>query len=131
MWNKKVEHFAAAFAPDLYLHSVVAFELLAGATTPGLERRTRKLFLSPLERRARVITPTHGAWARAAGALIELIAARKVSPGPGITKSFVNDCLIAASARDDGFTLITENLEDFALLQPLLPIEVVAPWPPA
>ena len=128
-WWQSAERFVIGFTSMLYLHSVVAFELLSGAITPELERETRRTLLGPLERRGRVITPRHGAWERAAAALTELIAARKLSPGPGITKSLVNDSLIAASARDDGFTLITENTKDFALLQPLLPIEVVAPWP--
>jgi hypothetical protein len=54
---------------------------------------------------------------------------RKVSPGKGITKSLVNDCIIAASARDYGFVLVTDNQKDFALVQNSLPLAFVPPWP--
>jgi predicted nucleic acid-binding protein len=128
-WNRALAGFVTAFAPDIYLHSVVAFELLAGALTPALQRRTHKWFIDPYQRRDRIITPRHSTWVRAAGALSRLVATRRLSPGTGVTKSFVNDCLLAASARDDGFILVTQNRLDFALLAEVLPAEVVEPWP--
>lgn len=76
-----------------------------------------------------MLTPSHGAWKRAAGALTQLVRERKVSPGKGITKSLVNDCIIAASARDHGFTLVTDNIKDFGLIQSVLPLDSVPPWP--
>lgn len=53
----------------IHLHSVVAFELLAGATTETMRRHVDRSFIRPIERRERVFTPTHEAWKRAAGAL--------------------------------------------------------------
>lgn len=125
----QLEQFVLAFAPELWVHSVVALELLSGATTAELEFRTRAGFLKPFEERARVITPSYDAWSRAGGALARLLREKKVSPGPGIKRSLVNDCLIAASARDDDFVLITENASDFRLLAGILPITHVKPWP--
>jgi len=66
---------------------------------------------------------------RAAGALSQLVAAKHLSPESGITKSFVNDWLLAASARDDGFILVAQNRRDFALLGEVLAVDVVEPWP--
>lgn len=128
-WSQGLETFFLAFTPEVYLHSVVALELLAGTTTPELERRTQERFIRPFERRDRVLTPSHNAWKRAAAALAQLVRDRKVSPERGIKKSLVNDCLIAASARDHGFVLVTDNTRDFELVRPILPIEFVPPWP--
>jgi predicted nucleic acid-binding protein len=41
--------------PSIYLHSVVAAELLAGAVGRGLETRTRRAFLAPVEAVGRVL----------------------------------------------------------------------------
>jgi predicted nucleic acid-binding protein len=108
---------------------VVALELLAGVTGADLARKTEERFIRPFERRGRVFTPSHAAWKRAASALARLVGERKVSPGKGITKSLVNDCIIAASAQDRGFVLVTDNRKDFALIQRVLPLEFVPPWP--
>lgn len=129
-WSRALEAFLAAFAPWVHLHSVVALELLAGATNPELERDTHEHLIAPFERRGRVITPTHGAWCRAGDAVARLLREKELSSS-GITRSFLNDCLIAASARDDGFTLVTDNGRDFARVAKLLPLRFVAPWPDA
>jgi hypothetical protein len=60
-WNRALEAFFLAFTAEIYLHSVVALELLAGAVNPELERSTQKRFIRPFERRDRVFTPSHGA----------------------------------------------------------------------
>ncbi len=126
--RQALETFFVAFTPEVYLHSVVALELLAGAIAPELEQRTAERFVRPFERRERVITPTHGAWKLAAAAVMQLIRARRVSPN-GIKTSFVHDCLIAASAREHGFVLVTDNVRDFELIHSVLPADFVPPWP--
>lgn len=126
--NDMLRGFFLTRTPEIYLHSVVALELLAGATNPDLERRTQENYIRPLERRGRVLTPSHGAWTRAATVLARLLQRRVVSPN-GITRSFLNDCLIAASARDHGFVLVTRNGEDFDRIRDELPIEHIPPWP--
>jgi predicted nucleic acid-binding protein len=127
-WSQALERFFLAFTPEIYLHSVIALEILAGATSPALERRTEERFIRPFERRERVFTPSHSSWKGAAAALARLVRERKVSP-EGVKKSLVNDCLIAASARDHGFVLVTDNAKDFELIRDTLPIEFVPPWP--
>ena len=127
-WNQALESFLLASTPWIHLHSVVAMELLAGAINPGLERQVQRCFLDPLERRGRLVTPSHGAWKRAATGLTELLQTRRVSRN-GITRSLINDLLIAASARDHGFFLVTESVRDFRVIQSVLPLEFVRPWP--
>ena len=129
-WSARLELFLAEHIPWVYLHSVVALELLAGASDPDLERKTQANLIRPFERRGRVITPGADAWKRAGSAIARLLRERKLSPN-GIKRSFVNDCLIAASAREHGFALLTDNQRDFALLEGVLPMERIAPWPDA
>jgi predicted nucleic acid-binding protein len=130
-WNQALERFFSAVASEIYLHSIVALEILAGATSPELERWTQQRFIRPFERRARIITPSHGACKRAGAALAQLVRERKASPGRGIKESLVNDCLIAASARDHGFILVTDNARDYGLVSDILPVVIAAPWPDA
>jgi predicted nucleic acid-binding protein len=126
--TRALEAFSTAFAPALHLHSIVAMELLAGATTAALRRRTEASFIRPFERRRRVLTPGHAAWKRAGEIVAELIASRRLSP-EGVSRSFVNDCVLAASAREHGFVLITENTRDFDRIATVAPFDHVLPWP--
>lgn len=127
--NRALEAFSTAFAPALHLHSVVALELLAGATSAALRRRTEASFIRPFERRRRVLTPGQGSWKRAGEIVADLIASRRLSPH-GVSRSFVNDCLLAASAHEHGFVLITDNARDFERIATVAPFDYVPPWPP-
>lgn len=129
-WYEALRRFFYVKTSAIHLHSVVALELLAGATTEKMRRHVEQSFIRPIERRKRVFTPTHEAWKRAAGALAGLVGDRRIRPD-SIKRSLVNDCMIAATARDHGFVLVTDNLRDFALISDYLPIEFVPPWPDA
>jgi predicted nucleic acid-binding protein len=123
-----LDAFHARVLPYIHLHSVVAQELLAGAVRPEVERRLRDSLVRPFEKVGRVLTPTHRCWKRAGEIMARLVRAKKLSPG-GFGPSFVNDCLIAASAREHGFVLVTRNVRDFQLIGTVEPVEVIAPWP--
>ncbi|HLM68451.1 MAG TPA: type II toxin-antitoxin system VapC family toxin, partial [Longimicrobium sp.] len=100
-WNDALESFMWSWTPSIYLHSVVAGELLTGAVSAELERKTYSEFIAPLEDTNRVITPTHGAWKRAGLIIAKLIRTKRLAAG-AVPRSFFSDCLIAASARDNG-----------------------------
>jgi len=127
-WSDALEAFAWNHAPFIYLHSTVASELLTGAINPGLERRTQERFIAPFEGTGRVITPSHRTWKQAGQVVARLIREKKLSP-KGVARSFPNDCLIAASARELGLTVVTENERDFKLISEVLPVEYQPPWP--
>lgn len=126
--NTELEEFFWDATPSVYLHSVVAAELLAGAIDPAQERRIQRAYLTDLEAAGRVVTPSHRAWKRAGAIITQLVRARKLSPN-GIPRSFLNDCVIAASAREHGFTLITANTRDFDLIRSVESVSVVPSWP--
>ncbi|HEX6751468.1 MAG TPA: type II toxin-antitoxin system VapC family toxin [Longimicrobium sp.] len=127
-WKASFQTFVRANRPHLFLHSTVASELLAGAITPALKRDTHRNLIAPFESTGRVITPTHEAWKRAGEIVADLVRAKVFSPG-GIPRSFLNDCVIAASARYSGFTLITDNARDFQIIRTVAPFEFVRAWP--
>lgn len=120
--------FFTRHTPSIYLHSVVAAELLAGAVARGLARRTRRAFLAPLEAVGRVVTPSHESWKRAGAILAELVRRGIVAPG-SFRRSFFNDCVIAASSREQGFVLVTANRMDFDRIAKVEPVRFYEPWP--
>jgi predicted nucleic acid-binding protein len=126
----ELKRFYARYLPRVYLHSVVAQELLAGAVTPSLERATKADLIEPFEAVGRLLTPSHRAWKRAGEIVARLVRRKQISPG-GFRRSFLNDCLIAASVREHGFVLVTRNTSDFDLIRSIEPVEVVPPWPSA
>lgn len=114
--------------PFVYLHSVVVGELLMGATNPEIERKTHRDFIEPLEDSKRIITPTHAAWKRA-GLIIAKLVRHKRLAAEAVPRSFFNDCLLAASARDEGYSIITRNLRDFELIRTVATVDVQPLWP--
>lgn len=120
--------FYQAFLPVTYLHAVVAQELLAGAVTAEAARRIFDALVLPFERTGRVVTPTWRSWRRSGELVAALVERRLVSRG-GVGRWFTNDALLAASCREQGLTLITENARDFGRLQQVERFEFVPPWP--
>jgi predicted nucleic acid-binding protein len=125
-----LKRFYARFLPHVHLHSVVAQELLAGAVSPSLERVTQAEYIEPFEAVGRLLTPSHRAWKRAGEIVAGLVRRKHISPG-SFRRSFLNDCLLAASVREHGFVLVTRNTADFDLIRSIEPVEVVPPWPAA
>jgi predicted nucleic acid-binding protein len=123
-----MNRFLSSHLPSIYLHGVVAQELVAGAVDLRREKLVRENLIAPFERRGRTITPSFSAWARAGQIASKLVQQKKLSPG-GFKRSFMNDCILAASCRAEGLTLITLNQADFELIGRVEPIEVVLPWP--
>jgi predicted nucleic acid-binding protein len=121
--------FQRRFAPFLLQHSTVAQEILAGARDEAGYREYHEDWIAPFEDLGRIVTPGHTTWTRAALIMTRLVAGGHRSPG-GFSRSFLNDCLIAASARDHGFVIVTRNQTDFALIQRVEPrLEHAPPWP--
>lgn len=98
---------------QIYLHGVVLTELYAGAVTRGLARE-----LSRLERsfatRQRIVIPQERDY-RAAGLVLNRLRE---------TSSLLADSLIAASARHEGFLLVTED-NDFERIRKIIPFRLM------
>jgi predicted nucleic acid-binding protein len=117
--------FQDAFAPFLYFSAVVAQELRAGAPAKAAAKLDAALF-APYERRGRLITPSYTAWKETGRVLAELVAPAQWR---SMTRSFVNDVLLAVSCREAGAVLVTGNTRDFARIASVRRFDFVRPWP--
>lgn len=110
-FNAALQVFHTSFAPWERLSAVVVQELRAGAKGTQMRELERHI-VSPFERRGRVFTPTYAAWKEAGEVLAELIE-RKLTDWRNVSRAFVNDVLLAASCRETGIVLVTDNVGDF------------------
>jgi predicted nucleic acid-binding protein len=116
--------------PRLVLSAVVAHELLVGARDHRRIDALERGLIEPFRTRRRIHVPTLATWALAAGidrGLRELGS----YDGSLAQRSFANDLLIAATARELGAVLVTRNLRDFELIRRVVPIHFQPPWPAA
>ena len=114
--------------PFTYLSAVVMQELAAGARTAQAARDVQRGVFEPFERRRRVFAPSGTAFVES-GRIIAAVAARDGWHVFDENPSLLNDALIAASCREQGITLIT-NDGDFKRLSPFVRgFRYAAPWP--
>lgn len=116
--------------PRLILSAVVAHELLVGARDRRRIDALERGLLEPFRTRRRIHVPTLATWNLAADIDRRL---RELGSYEGslTQRSFGNDLLIAATARELGATLVTRNLGDFELIRRVVPIHFQPPWPAA
>jgi predicted nucleic acid-binding protein len=117
--------FQDAYAPFLHLSAVVAQELRAGVPAHAAAKFEAAMFV-PHERRGRLITPSYAAWKETGRVLAELVAPAQWR---AVTRSFVNDVVLAMSCREAGAVLVTGNTRDFARIASVRAFDFVPPWP--
>lgn len=99
--------------PRTYLASVVSAELRAGVRSARGLREVLS-FTDGFGRVARTVAPTPQSWNQAGDILAQIGRTR-----PDLSDTVLhlwNDALIALSARQVGATVVTDNVDDFALL---------------
>jgi len=113
--------------PLTLFSSVVEQELLAGATDQLKLAAVEGLF-RPFERSRRIITPSHSIW-RDAGRVLGKMRRSRRDLVDRLGGSFVNDVLIALSARSVGAQVVTLNADDFRLIARYIPVrtEILQP----
>lgn len=127
--RRELAAWQRSMAPHIYQHAVVVSEILAGARDMATRTRWHERWIAPAERLNRVLTPGYRAWTRASRIVTRLVEAGHLSPG-GVKPSFFNDCLIAATAREHGYTVVTHNATDFKKIAHVEPgVQWVRPFP--
>jgi len=117
--------FHAAYAPFEHLSAVVVHELRAGVR--GRAATTlESAIIAPFERRRRLVTPSYAAWKESGRVLAELVSP---SEWTSVSRSFVNDVLLAMSCREAGIVLVTKNVRDFARIATVRAFDFLPPWP--
>ncbi len=120
--------FHQAALPQLALSVVVLAELLVGANSPDREKVLRRTIIEPFQARNRIHVPTRQTWELSAGVDRRLRALGGFA-GSLAQRGFFSDILIAASAREIGAVVITQNVADFRLIRRVLDFEFRPPWP--
>jgi predicted nucleic acid-binding protein len=122
--------FTGMFLPQVYLHAVVAQELMVGTINEAARRQLDRTVIQPFERRRRVMVPNYLAWKRSGEILAELFDAKVISAG-GFSRSFPIDVLLATSCHHEGLTIITRNVADFDRISNVEQVRYTLPWPAA
>jgi predicted nucleic acid-binding protein len=120
--------FTARESPRLYLSTVVASELQAGARSDHDRRQLEEQILAPFVSRGRVLTPSRAAW-EALGLTLSQLRAQGTIDLATLPRGFAFDVLIAFSCREAGVVLITRNARDMGRIQSVFQFEFVAPYP--
>ncbi len=120
--------FTAWSAPGLFLSSVVAARLRAGARSPRDREKLEDTVLGPFVGRRRVLTPSAAAW-DALGLTLATLRERGGLPLAQVRRGFAFDILLAYSCREGGALLVTRNARDMARIRRVFTFEYVAPYP--
>jgi predicted nucleic acid-binding protein len=120
--------FVAWSAAGLYLSTVVAAELRAGAPTARRRKKLEDGVLGPFIRRGRTLTPSAAAW-DALGLTLATLREKEGLPLARVPRSFAFDVLIAYSCRESGVTLVTSNTKDMERIRSVFSFDYLAPFP--
>lgn len=120
--------FCARAAPRLYMSTVVAAELRAGAGNARERRTLDRRVVSPYVRRRRLVNPSAAAWEALGTTLARLVENEGLVLGE-VRKSFVFDILVAWSCREIGAVLVSGNKTDLSRIAKVFPFDFVAPYP--
>ena len=127
-FGKGFQAFHRANLPRMALSAIVAHELLVGARTPVRRRALVRGLLEPFRTRERVHVPSMATWELAAE-LDRRLRDMGSYAGSLAQRSFGNDLLLAATAREMGAMLITRNLADFEMIGQVVELKLASPWP--
>lgn len=125
-----LETFVAWSAPGLFVSSVVAAELRAGARTSRDRRTIEERLLGPFARHERMVTPSAAAW-EALGRTLAALHDREGLQLAQTSRSFAFDVLLAYSCREHGAVLVSANAKDMARIRRVFAFESVTPYPRA
>ena len=123
-----LHRFTTWHAPRLFLSSVVAAELRAGARSDADREKLEARVLGPFVRRGRMITPSTAAW-DALGLTLASLRAREGLALGQVRRGFAFDILLAYSCRERGMVLVTRNTRDMARIRSVFAFEYVEPYP--
>ena len=120
--------FHEGYAPFEQFSVIVAQELRAGVASAADRKALERNVLALYDRAGRLITPSAAAWHMSGDALAAL-AKQEGLEVARVSKAFANDVLLAASCREAGCVLITENTRDFSRIRRFIEFEFIPPWP--
>ena len=125
---RALEDFCRWAGPGLYLSTVVAAELQAGAGSAADRQVIERQVVMPYLRRSRVVNPSPACW-HALGTTLATLVEKEGVVLRHVRRSFVFDILIARSCLEIGATLVSRNSSDLARIARVFAFDYVAPYP--
>lgn len=129
-FGAELQDFHRRALPRLVLSAVVATELLIGAQRTDRERSLRRALIEPFRARRRLVVPGWSTWQLVAR-VDQALRRRAANRSRLEQRSFLHDMLIAATARELGATVITDDIADFTVIARQLEFAFVQPFPPS
>jgi predicted nucleic acid-binding protein len=123
-----LQGFVARAGPGLYVSSVVAAELRAGARSARDRKVLEEKVLGPFARRDRLLTAGAAAW-DALGRTLATLREREGLQLSQVPRSLAFDVLLAYSCREHGVILVTGNARDMARIRRVFTFEYATPYP--
>lgn len=120
--------FTTWSGPGLFLSTVVAAELRAGARSARDRKKLEDTVLEPFVRRGRLLTPSAAAW-DALGLTLATLREREGLQRAQVRRGFAFDILLAYSCRESGVVLVTEHARDMARIRRVFTFEYASPYP--
>ena len=127
-FGEQLREFHRQHLARIVLSAVVVHELLIGAANERTELSFRRGVVEPFRVRHRLHVPVAHTWQ------LTTSVDRRLRRQPRLAsklqvRSFFNDMLIAATARELGAVIVTDNVDNFDLISTVLDIRYVTPWP--
>jgi predicted nucleic acid-binding protein len=125
---EELKQFLMKHLPLTYLSAVVTMELRTGAQTKRQAETLEEEVFGPFEKRHRVFAPSANAF-KEAGRILAALAKDNLFYLHAPNSSLIRDSLLAASCREHGFVLITNDTDYQAIKRHLKPFRYRTPWP--
>jgi len=123
-----LKQFLTKHLPLTYLSALVTMELRTGARTKEQVETLEDDVFAPFEKRHRVFVPSARAF-KEAGRVLAALAREHIFDLRAPNNSLIRDSLLAASCREQGFVLITNDKDYQAIKRHLKAFRFVRPWP--
>src|SRR5262249_26289130 len=111
-----------------YFSALVTMELRTGALTREQAETLEEAVFAPFERRHRMVAPSANAF-KEAGRILAALTKEHLFDLRSPTNALIRDSLLAASCREHGFVLVTNDADYQRIKRHLKEFRYVAPWP--
>jgi len=125
---EELKQFLTKRLPVTYLSALVMMELRTGARTRQQAEAIEEEVFGPFERRQRVFPPSAKAF-KEAGRVLAALIKENLFDLRAPNNSLIRDSLLAASCREQGFVLITNDKDFERIKRHLKVFRYVWPWP--
>jgi predicted nucleic acid-binding protein len=123
-----LKRFLTRHLPVTYLGGVVIMELRIGARTKEQSEALEDEIFAPFEKRGRIFVPSAEAF-KEAGRVLAALAKENLFDLRSPNHSLIRDSLLAASCRERGLILVTNDNDYLFIKRHLKAFRYVAPWP--